>query len=72
MCRLRGEMNETVMHLSNGCPVLGKSKCQIRHDIVGKHIHGLLLKKYGIPKRNKWYSHILKVVTEKDDGKVTI
>ena len=39
MCRLRGESSETVMHLSSGCPVLAKSKYQMRHDIVGKHIH---------------------------------
>ena len=68
MCRLRGEMNETVMHLSNGCPVLGKSKCQIRHDIVGKHIHGLLLKKYGIPTRNKWYSPDVVVIDREENA----
>ena len=72
MCRLCGESSETVMHLSSGCPVLAKSKYQIRHDIVGKHIHWLLLKKYEIPTGNKWYSHVPNVVTETDDGKVTI
>ena len=41
------------MHLSSGCPVLAKSKYRIRHDIVGKYIHWLLLKKYGIPTGNK-------------------
>ena len=44
ICRLQGESSETVMHLSSGFPVLGKSKYQIRHDIMGKHIHWLLLK----------------------------
>ena len=39
---------------------------------MGKHIHWLLLKKYGIPTGNKWYSHVPSVVTETDDGKVTI
>ena len=58
LCRLCGESNETVMHLSSGCPVLAKSKYRVRHDIVGKHIHCLLLKKYGIPAGNEWYSHV--------------
>ena len=49
MRRLCGESSETVMHLSSGCPVLAKSKFQIQHDIVGKHVHWLLLKKYEIP-----------------------
>ena len=39
---------------------------------MGKYIHWLLLKKYGIPTGNKWYNHVPNVVTEKDDGKVTI
>ena len=50
MCRLCGESTETVMHLSSGCSVLAKTKYQIWHDIVGKPIQWLLLKKYGIPK----------------------
>ena len=58
LCRLCGESNETVMHLSSGCPVLAKLKYRIRHDIAGKHIHCLLLKKYGIPAGNEWYSHV--------------
>ena len=72
MCRLCGESSETVMHLSRGCPVLAKSKYRIRHDIVGKHIHWLLLKKYGITAGNEWYIHVPNVVAERDDGKVTI
>ena len=39
MCRLCGELSKIAMHLSSGCPVLAKSKYQIRHDTVGKHIH---------------------------------
>ena len=72
MSRLCGESSETVMHLSSGCPVLAKSKYQIRHDIVGKHIHWLLLKKYEIPTGNKWYNYVPNAVTETDEGKVAI
>ena len=72
MCRLCGESSETVMHLSGGCPVLAKSKYRTRHDIVGKHILWLLLKKHMILTGNQWYSHVPNVVTEADDRKVTI
>ena len=31
-----------------------KSKHQILHAIVGRHIHWLLLKNHGVPADNKW------------------
>ena len=39
---------------------------------MSKHIHWLLLKKYGIPEGNEWDSHVPNIVTERDVGKVTI
>ena len=53
MCRLCGQLNETVMHLSSGCLVLAKQKYLIRDDIVGKYIQCLLLKNYRIPEGNE-------------------
>ena len=52
--------------------MLAQSKYLIHHGIVGKHVHLLLLKKHGIPTGNKWSCHVPIVVTETDDGKVTI
>ena len=52
--------------------MLAQSKYRIQHDIVGKQGHLLLLKKHGIPTGNKWCCHVPNVVTETDDGKVTI
>ena len=72
ICKLCGKSSEMVVHLISGCPVLAKSKYETQHDIMGKQIHCLLLKKHGIPTGNKWYSHVPKVKTERDDGKVTI
>ena len=72
MSRLCGELSERVMHLSSSFPMLVKSKYRNRHDIVGKHIHWLLLKRHEIPTGNKWYSHAPNVVTETYDGQVTI
>ena len=39
MSRLCGEPSEMVIHPSSDCPVLAKSKCRIRRDVVGKHIY---------------------------------
>ena len=72
MCKLRGELSETVMHFNSGCLVLAKSKYQILHNIVGQHINWLLLKKYGIHAGNEWYNHLSNVVTKRDGDKVTI
>ena len=74
MCRLCGKSSETMIHISSGCSVLAESKYRIWHDIVGKDIHCLLLKKYWIYTRNNWYSHAPSIVTERerDNGKVTI
>ena len=64
--------NQVKQWYISGCPVLAQSKYQIHHGIVGKHVHLLLLKKHGIPTGNKWSCHVPNVVTETDDGKVTI
>ena len=71
MCRLCSELSKATMHLSSCCPVLAKSKYRIRHEIVEKYIDWLLIKKYGIPAGNEWYSQVPNIVTERDDGKVT-
>ena len=52
--------------------MLAQSKYRIQHDIVGKHVHLLLLKKNGILTGNKWCCHVPNVVTETGDGKVTV
>ena len=68
MCSLCVELSEMVMHLSSGWTVLAKTKYQIRHDIMRKHVTWIFLNKHGIPVKNMSYRH----VTETDDEKVTI
>ena len=72
MCSLCVELSEMVMHLSSGWPVLAKTKYHIRHDKMRKHVTWMFLKKHGIPVKNMWYRHVSNIVTETDDGKVTI
>ena len=53
ICRLCGESTETVRHLNSICPALATSKYRTRHGILGKHIHWLVLRKFGLPTKNK-------------------
>ena len=70
ICRFCKESSETVIHLTSGFPVLAKSKYRVRHNILSKLIHCMLLEKYGIHTGNKWYNNISNVVTERDDGTI--
>ena len=72
LCRMCGKTNETVQHLVSGCTVLAGTKYMTRHDIVGKQIHWLLLKKYSIPVADKWYQHVPQTVIESCGGDVVI
>jgi hypothetical protein len=38
-CRLRKQHEETVDHLTSGCPILVKNECLMRHDTVGAYLH---------------------------------
>ena len=72
MCRLCGEIEETVTYLVGGCSVLAKKQYTRRHDSVGKHVHWELCKKYGIKCANKWYDHIPSRVSSTENGDVEI
>jgi hypothetical protein len=47
-CRLCKEYEETIDHLTSGCPILAKNKYVIRHDKVWTHLHYSIRKKLGI------------------------
>jgi hypothetical protein len=38
-CRLCKEYEETIDHLTSGCPILVKNEYVIRHDRVCTHLH---------------------------------
>jgi hypothetical protein len=38
-CRLCKEYEETIDHLTSGCPILAKNEYVIRHDKVCTHLH---------------------------------
>jgi hypothetical protein len=61
-CRLYKEYEETIDHLTLGCPILAKNKHIIRHD---KNLY--TSKSLGIETTEIWYSHIPMSVCQHED-----
>jgi hypothetical protein len=66
-CRLCKEYEETIDHLISGCPTLVKNEYITRHDKVCTHVHYSICNKLGFETAEKWYFHIPKPVTERED-----
>jgi hypothetical protein len=65
--RLCKEYEETIDHLTSGCPTVAKNEHIIRHDKFCTHLHYSICKKLGIETAKDWYTHIPKVVCEHED-----
>jgi hypothetical protein len=52
-CRLCKQHEETIDHLSSGCPILAKKEYLMRHDKVGAHLHYSICKALGIETTDK-------------------
>jgi hypothetical protein len=46
-CRLCKEYEETIDHLTSGCPILAKNEYVMRHDKVCTHLHYSICKTFG-------------------------
>jgi hypothetical protein len=66
-CRLCKEYEETIDHLTSGCPILVKNEYVIRHDTVCTQLHYSICKTLGIETTENWYSHIPKPVCQNED-----
>jgi hypothetical protein len=66
-CQICKEYEETIDHLTSGCPILAKNEHVIRHDKVCAHLHYSLCKTLGIVTTENWYSHIPKLVCQHED-----
>jgi len=69
-CRLCKQHEETIDHLTSGCPILAKNEYLMRHDKVCTHLHYSVCKALGIETTDKWYTHVPKPVCE--EGDVTV
>jgi len=68
--RLSKQHEETIEHLTLGCPILAKNVYLMRHVKICTHLHYSMCKALGIETTDKWYTHIPKPVCE--DGDVTM
>ena len=65
--RLFKEHEETIDHLTSGCPILAKNGYLMRHDKVCTHLHYSVCNVLGIETTDKWYTHMPKPVYEEGD-----
>jgi hypothetical protein len=56
-CRLCKQHEETIRHLTLGCPILGKNEYIMRQGKFGAHLHYSICKALGIETTDKWYTH---------------
>jgi hypothetical protein len=65
--RLCKQHEETIDHLTWGCPILAKNEYIMRHDKVCSHLHYSIYKALSIETTDKWYIHMPKPVYEEED-----
>ena len=56
-CRLCEQHEETIDHLTSGCPILAKNEYLMRHDKVCTHLHYSICKALGTETTDKWYTN---------------
>jgi hypothetical protein len=66
-CRLCKQHEETIDHLTLGCPILAKNEYLMRHNKVFTHLHCSICIALGTETTDKWYTHMPKPVYEKGD-----
>jgi hypothetical protein len=62
ICRLYKEYEETIDHLTSGCPILAKNEYVIRYDNVCTHLHYSICKALGTETTENWFFRIPKPV----------
>ena len=71
MCRMCGEREETVSHITAECKKLAQNQYKNwRHDKVAQVIHWNLCKRFDLPCKETWYDHFPESVLENDQVKV--
>jgi len=69
-CQLCKQHEETVDHLTLGCPISVKNKYLMRHDKVCTQLHYSIWRTLGTETTDKWYTHVPMPVYE--EGDVTV
>jgi len=66
-CRLYKQHEETIDHLTSGCPILAKKEYLMRYDKFCTYLHYSICKALGSETTDKWYTHKPKPVCEVAD-----
>jgi hypothetical protein len=69
-CSLCKQHEETIDHLTLGCPILANNEYLMRHDKVYTYLHYSICKTLGIETTEKRYTHMPKPVYK--EGNVTV
>ena len=70
LCRMCGEMDETIMHVVSECRMLAQKEYKARHDKVASIVHWSLCKKFQLQHSEKWYDHRAEKVLENKEVKL--
>ena len=65
-CRLCKQHEETIDHLTSGCPILAKNEYLMRHDKVCTHLNYSICKALGTETADKWYTHMSKLCMNRE------
>ena len=57
LCKLCGNISETVWHIVSGCANLAQKEYKKHHDKTAVGVHWELSKKYDLECGEKWYEH---------------
>ena len=66
-CRMCNKYDETIEHITSGCPILAPTEYLHRHNRVAAYVHQNILKAYNIQSESNWYDHQPKTVTENEE-----
>ena len=66
-CRLCHDYDETIEHITSGCPVLAKREYLERHDKALIYMHLKICKYYNVEVPFRWYEHKTSTVVEGKD-----
>ena len=70
--RLCNQHEETIDHLTSGCPILAMKEYLMSHDKGCTHLHYSICKALGIETTEKWYIHTHMPKPVYDEGDVTV
>ena len=70
LCRLCGELSESVTHLVCGCKVLAQKEYKRRHDNIARIVNWMLCRRYDLRRFDRWYEHYPDGTLENESVKI--